>query len=484
MKLSQATVSTAYNGNKNKTAREKNFFYSVWYTVLITVIAYLVWLFDMGIYGIMFMGALLGVVFATSKDLTPITIIIFEIVQVVSDVNAVVFDAVFIVAVCIVVVVLVGGMIIHIVRFKPINKNMRLKGFSVALIACGISIIIGGIDVLPERQILPALVIMFYGMVVIFCALVFNDGLGKNNSERLVRSIIYALIASALLAAVQMFTVLIELGDVFEAIASKYEISTGYGYPNYLAYLYTRAIPICVYFASKNKKGSCLWLLGAYFFALCIVITSCRAALLMGAIVGVASIVYFGIKTERKKDFFITIGVLVLITAIGLIIIRDEIKSLFATLFRMGLDSNGRFDLWKTGLERFIKHPIFGVGIDYDIGGRLDKHPTNTPYTPYWYHNTIVQIMCSLGIIGCIVFVFYFYRQYRAFALVKKTSVKALMFALIAIQLISLLDIEFLTPQDFFQMAVITYGAVQSLPNSQEETFFYKFKKTKKNENQ
>ena len=479
MKLSSATISTNYN-SENKSIREKNFFYSVWFTVIVTVIAYLVWFFDMGIYGIMFMGALLGIVFALCKDLTPITVIVFEIVQVVSDVNAVVFDAVFIVAVCIVVIILVGGMVVHIVRFKPINKNMRLKGFSVALIACGISIIIGGIDVLPERQILPALVIMFYGIVVIFCALIFNDGLGKENSERLVRNIIYGVLGSSVLAAVQMFTVLIELGDVFGAIASKYEISTGYGYPNYLAYLYTRAIPICIYLASKKEKGSFLWLLGAYFFAICIVITSCRAALLMGAIVGVASIVYFGIKTKKKKEFFITIGVLVLITAIGLIIIRDEIKSLFATLFRMGLDSNGRFDLWKTGIERFKEHPIFGVGIDYDIGGRLDKHPTNTPYTPYWYHNTVVQILCSLGVVGCIVFAFYFYRQYRAFTLVKKLNVKALMFTLIAIQLISLLDIEFLTPQDFFQMAIITYGAVQSLPKSQEETFFYRLKTSKR----
>lgn len=462
-------MDTTINSEKiNHPYKEISFFYSPWYTVILSVFVYLFWLFDLGVYGLTVMIVLAGVICALCKDLSPIIPIAFVFVQVVSDTLGAAYAYIYYICSF---VLLIAGVVIHFIRFKPYRNYGKVKGFPVAVGLCGIAILFGGITIAPERSLFPALIVVFYGLLATGSGFFFYATLGQKDSKRLRNTVIGAILASSCIAFIQLITLILSSDNPMQAISSKYELNAGYGHPNYLANIIARSIPLCIYLSVSNKKYSFLWLVAAYVCGIGIILTSSRATLLVAFIVSVICLVYFFRKLDYKVNWICTVVMLIGVTMVGLAVVYNKLETMFSTLFNMGLDSNGRFDLWKIGMERFASHPIFGVGLDYDLGGREDL--TNTAFTPYWYHNTFVQILCSLGIFGFIAYGFYFYRQYRTFAVSKNNAVKSLMFVIILMQGISMLDIFFLTPQEFLQMVIITTVALRSLPENKENTHIY-----------
>ena len=462
--------------------KEIPFLYSVWYIVLLSAFVYLTWFFDVGVYGVFAVLVLCGFILAFCRDLTPAVPFAFFVPQFfsgrMSAANGYLF---YIIGFSFVII----GFIVHLVRFRPFENYGKVKGFPSALFFAGIAIALGGVTI-PNRSLYPALICVGCGLSFAFAGFFVVGSFGKDGKERLVKIVISTIIAASVLAAVQMFTVIFRTGDPIGAIKNKYAIDTGYGHPNYLANIISRSIPLAVWLSVRNKKGSPLWLFFAFFLGICILITSSRAVLLVALILSVACLIYFFPKLENKIPWVCCLAMLVGISMIGLGAIGERITKLFATITKNGFNSSGRIDLWKIGLERFAAHPIFGVGFDYDLGGRTALNPTNTPYTPYWYHNTVVQMLCSTGIFGTICFIPYFIHQYRTMFATKRNSVSALAFVLIMIQAISLLDIAFFTPQEFLQMIIITAAGVKMLPQDKGNSIFYpicgKIKlKTKKN---
>ena len=448
--------------------KEIAFFYSPWYTVILAVLVYLCWFFDLGVYGLTAMIVLAGVICALCKDLSPLIPISFVFVQVVSDTLGAAYAYIYYICSF---ALLIVGVVIHFIRFRPYRDYGNVKGFPVAVGLCGIAILFGGITLSAERSLFPALIVVLYGLLATGSGYFFYGTLGQNNAKRLRNTVIGAILASSCIAFIQLLTLILSSETPLQAISSKYELNAGYGHPNYLANIISRSIPICIYLSVSNKRYSFLWLVAAYVCGIGIILTSSRATLLVAFIVSIVCLIYFFPKLDYKINWICTIVMLIGVTMVGLAVVYDKLESLFSTLINMGFDSNGRIELWKTGMERFASHPIFGVGLDYDLGGREDL--TNTSFTPYWYHNTFVQILCSLGIFGLITYGFYFYRQYKIFAVSKNVTVKSLMFVIILMQGISMLDIFFLTPQEFLQMVLITTAALRSLPPDKEDTHIY-----------
>lgn len=457
---------------KNKAYKEISFFYSVPYTILLSVFVYLLWIFDLGLYGLTALIVLAGAICALCKDLSPLIPIMFLFLQCVSDIMNAAHAYVFYICAFSLLII---GVFIHFVRFKPYKNYGKIKGFSVAVAFVGLSIILGGITLSSKRSLFPALITVFYGILATGSSCFFCVTLGQNNGNRLTNTVMHAILAASTVAFIQLVTVILQSDNPISVIGSKYILNTGYGHPNYIANILARSLPICIYLSVSNKKCSFLWLVVAFIFGVGIVLTRSRATLLMAFVVCVICLIYFFPKLDYKINWICTFVMLIGLTLILTAVFSNRILPLLKTMFERGFNSSGRMDLWKLGLQRFCDHPVFGVGLDYDLGGRTELNPTNTPYTPFWYHNTIVQILCSLGIFGVIAYGFYFYRQYHAFAISKNPAIKCLMFVLITIQLISLLDISFLTPQEFLQMIFITVPAIKSLPSDKDNTLLYVF---------
>ena len=155
----------------------------------------------------------------------------------------------------------------------------------------------------------------------------------------------------------------------------------------------------------KNKNPKCLLFCAFWFFAL--VLTGRRSELIA---VAIALLVVEFIRGGSVKKISI-IGSVVIVM-IGLIIVFQLILSnaitytgenrIINTLFQLaqGTDvSNGRSVLYKRAWELFAAHPLFGIGWG---GFREYSHTIIIQVSNV--HNIYLQLLCEIGIIGCLVF--------------------------------------------------------------------------------
>ena len=464
-----------------KTYKENPFFYSSRFIFVLSAFVYLFWFFDLSVYGIMLILVLCGVLLALCRDLSPVVPLFFVFVQIIGqnpDNLVSLYSLYFYIAgIC----VLVVGLVIHFIRFKPFRNYGKIKGFAVGVCFAALAIILGGISV-TGREALPVVLIVIFGLVSCGAVFFFIPTLGRDSSRRLTKTVMNAVIASSVIAIAQLVTLLIQSGDPVGAVASKYSLNAGYAHPNYLANIIARSIPVAIWLSVSNKRYSFLWLFFAYICGVSILLTSSRATLLVAVIVSIVCVIYYFPKLDYKLNWICTFCILLGITMTGAGLLSDKLSALFPNIFK-GLNSNGRIDLWNLGIERFLKKPIFGVGLDFDLGGRTELNPTNSPYTPFWYHNTVVQILCCTGIFGLLAFIPYFYHQYRTMLIGKKPATISLLFVIVTIQAISLLDVFFFTPQEFLQMIIITVAGIKALPEDKGNSHIYdliKFIKLKK----
>ena len=86
----------------------------------------------------------------------------------------------------------------------------------------------------------------------------------------------------------------------------------------------------------------------------------------------------------------------------------DKISSLLGSYISQGFGDNGRFELYKHGIENFLSHPIFGGGfgscIEDNFGHGIE---------PNRYHNTIIELLATCGLMGFGAYIFHRYQTIR-----------------------------------------------------------------------
>ena len=105
-----------------------------------------------------------------------------------------------------------------------------------------------------------------------------------------------------------------------------------------------------------------------------------------------------------KRCFFMNFFKKIVPWVVFLLVLREKIADVFAKVLEQGLSDNGRFELWKRGIENFLCAPVFGKGLfgygDTDVFIAANFIPTMA-------HNTIVQLLSSMGIAGTAAYGFY-----------------------------------------------------------------------------
>ena len=120
------------------------------------------------------------------------------------------------------------------------------------------------------------------------------------------------------------------------------------------------------------------------------------------------------------------------------IFLRETINTAFDEIIRVGLDDSGRFEYYKDGLEKFFNHPLFGAGFG-------NSHGTNDKFiisAPEYFHNTIVQILASCGIIGFGAYVYHRWQTVKLFLNTRNPYSFFTAMSILALLLTSLLDIH------------------------------------------
>ncbi len=163
-------------------------------------------------------------------------------------------------------------------------------------------------------------------------------------------------------------------------------------------------IPAIFYGTVKGKHPF------AYFACACItyvaaLLTFSRNTILASSAAFVACILiacFFG-DPKRKKAFRITVGSALLAVVFFVIVFWSEITVFAKDIFDRGLSDNGRFAVWNVAVSNFKSKPVFGTGFYYFYSPIL----YNYSFMPLMAHQTFLQLLSSMGLVGLGAYVFY-----------------------------------------------------------------------------
>ncbi len=218
----------------------------------------------------------------------------------------------------------------------------------------------------------------------------------------------------------------------------KESVVLGWGVWMGIGGMLTFLLPASMYFAASHKYGW-LGLLAGCFELFCILLTQGRAALLVGsAVFALCLLLLCFVGKYKKRNRIVTLS-LVAVGVVGVILLRDKFLALINNFLNYGFGDNGRFDLWKLGIDHFLQYPVFGSGF-YD--SFINEEWLKDVY-PYFYHNTLVQMLGACGIVG---FCAYLYHRFCTVRLVlQRPSIykSFLGLGILGFVTISLIDVMF-----------------------------------------
>ena len=167
-------------------------------------------------------------------------------------------------------------------------------------------------------------------------------------------------------------------------------------------------MPACFYFARSHRHGWVFYMLGLLEY-LCIFLSQSRGALLFGTgILGLCILVLLVSGKNRKTNRIIT-GVIVVVGVLGLLLLWNRLMGVLNNYLEYGFSDNGRYDKWRAGWKNFLDYPIFGAGFYTTFEyGDWEKS-----VYPYLYHNTLIQILASCGVLGMAAYLYHRYCTVR-----------------------------------------------------------------------
>lgn len=257
----------------------------------------------------------------------------------------------------------------------------------------------------------------------------------------------------------QIFTIYCTGNVIVNGIIDRRKIFTGWGVRNNIGAMLTMMIPFAFHLATRYRKG---WLGTAIgtAFVVGIFFTCSRNAILVSVVIYIASVIAMLRYTPNRKDN--TVALISL--GVGLLIIflcfHGHIYRLFSKLLQTGLDPNGRTNIYQQGLKLFAKYPVFGISF-YPPEEFTWTWATQSGFSNFFpgrWHNTIVQLLASGGLVGLAAYAFHRYQTVKYFLKNISRGTVFLAISIAALLLSSLLDCHFFNigPVLFYAMALAT----------------------------
>ena len=234
-------------------------------------------------------------------------------------------------------------------------------------------------------------------------------------------------------------------------------IYTGWGIHNNLGAMLAMMIPFAFYLATKAGK---VWLgtVAGSLFLLGVFLTSSRNAILTGCGICFVCIVLMLYYAKDRRNSTIAALLCMAVGAFAVILLSPKLLILFSDILALGFDPNSRDGMYVHGLEMFLRYPVFGCSFfspDLSPWGWSTVESFSGFFPPRW-HNTLVQLLASCGIVGTIAY--FVHRAETVVLLLKNRSEEKLFIgcSILVLILCSLFDCHFFNigPTIFYAMAL------------------------------
>lgn len=301
------------------------------------------------------------------------------------------------------------------------------------------------------------------GLSLLTYALYF---LAINFTTKLRTHIAYTFIIGGLTVAVAFFILILRENWLLDGIASRTVIWVGAQNINTVAILYTLAIISC-FMLGIGKKSDWLYFLLAVFFEVMICFTYCRLMIVISAVVLLTLFVLSIVKSKTKLTYLWTSLALLILAGGVFLIFRQQVIDIIKALFeKTQAGGNGRQELWTWCWEKFTQNPIFGYGfVAYEkVPGIRDTIPLVLA------HNTILQWLTSLGIVGTLLMGFFYFSKYKLMFKGFKWTRFFEVFTIIMLALTGLVD-QAITMDPFMFIIPYIYLAIIEKENESKIVF-------------
>lgn len=210
-----------------------------------------------------------------------------------------------------------------------------------------------------------------------------------------------------------------------------------------------------------GKKYDVQCFILSLFFYGSVLLTCCRTTIVVSTLVMIA-IYVLNIKYSSKKTNFVWLTLAgVVAFAICLVVFRDYVSSLLNMLREKASSGlNGRNKLWPWCFEKFKEYPVFGYGFVAD-----EYLPSLRTYTTIVLaHNTFLQWLTSLGIVGTVLMCVAYVLKYKiVFSVITKRRF-FLIISILAIELAGMFDQAPAMDTFVYILSIILVCACESVP--------------------
>ena len=387
------------------------FYNSDWFIAFYSLVVLLSWTLECEYIAIMTSVVVLIYMFLTQQHLDRMALIAIVIPAMVDARMGGRIKMSFIYLLVFLLLIIVASGIYYFVKVYKNNDRKLLKSHFFVFYALTVLILCTSGLGYPGNTVLKVLIPVgvHLALLGLYCILY------KAGGPKLKDTINKAIIALAGLIVAEMIIYFLRQDDVFYSIIIK-SMSLGWAITNSVAVILALAIPLCFYLA-KHKKIQLPYMLLATIFYAFIFLTNCRSMIVAGTVIYLVCIVLSFIFLNRIQSLVH----LLLFAGIAFMALNKVFNQIFNQFLIMGFGDNGRMDLWTYYLGEFKEHPIFGMGFYTDTKYQIDGMVRA--------HNTIIQIVASMGIVGVLGSIPYYFQRYSLFV-IKPTIYK--LFAFIA----------------------------------------------------
>ena len=255
----------------------------------------------------------------------------------------------------------------------------------------------------------------------------------------------------------QVLWIYLTAGVVIDGVIHRDRIYTGWGIHNNMGAMLVMMIPFAFYLATRYNRGWMGTVVGSAFL-LGVFLTCSRNAILTGFAIYFMCIVLMLYYARNRRSNTIAALVCIGIGGVCVILFSQQLLTLFSDIISLGFDPNSRDSLYRKGMQLFYDYPIFGGSFfspSYKSWGWSTVESFTGFFPPRW-HNTLVQMLASCGIVGMGAYLIHRLQTYRLILRNRSTEKTFIGLAVLALLICSLFDCHFFNvgPGLFYSMAL------------------------------
>lgn len=419
---------------------EKNFFTSLPYLIIISLISLGFWMFKLDYISIpIFVGVvfLLSVFVKNSIYIIPFLLnILFMISQTSWDITTIPLSL------YISPLILIIGFIIHVIKFKV---NIFRGKFYLGILILAVAMITSNF-INNQTYDLNFFLILAVSLLYLLLYGFFANTIIGDNLVYLIR--IFVILG--IMISIQVLIYYLREPDILYAIEHK-SITLGWGISNFVATYLIMFIAAITYFVKKYRLHI-FWIILFLFEIAMLLFTLSRAGIIAFLITSLFLILFMFVKYDHKIALLLNLIVGFTIMAVVVYFTKDYFIKIWERIKLFGLDDNGRIVLWQEAIVVFKENLIFGAGLFARSTG---------PNELRMFHNTILHILACFGIVGGISLIVQFISIIRVFFYQFNHEKAILLIALIGANIHGMVDNTYFMPQYMIIMLVMI-GVVEN----------------------